>query len=85
MAEQPADRDDYGVLVGWTHRASADKLDLKLQTVQSTRQLKGDAIDNHHIVMTASQALLLANYLFEVSGKPRPTPRRGRLARWFGA
>lgn len=84
MAEQVQDRDDYGVLVGWTHAEFADKFDLRLQTVKSTRHLQQDEVDNHHIVMTPSQAVLLANYLFEVTGQTPPTPRKGRLARWLG-
>jgi hypothetical protein len=84
MADQPLDRDDFGVLVGWTHSEFADKLDLKLQCVQSTRQLRHAEVDNHHIVMTPNQAVLLANYLFEVTGNRRPVPRKGRLARFFG-
>ena len=84
MAESPIDRDDYGVLVGWTHSEFADKLDLRLQCVQSTRHLRQAEVDNHHIVMTPNQAVLLANYLFEVTGQTAPAPRKGRLARWFG-
>jgi len=84
MSEEPANHDDYGVLVGWEHRIAGERLDLKLQTVQSSRQLAGSALDNRHIIMTRNQALLLANYLLEVSGKSPPAPRRGRLTRWFG-
>jgi hypothetical protein len=85
MAKDPNDRNDYAVLVGWTHSEFADKLDLRLQTVQSTRHLQHGEVDNHHVVMTPNQAVLLANYLFEVTGQTQPSPRRGRLARWFGA
>jgi hypothetical protein len=84
MNRDPDDRNDYGILVGWSHASFADKLDLKLQTVQSTRQLKSDEIDNHHIVMTASQAVLLANYLFQITGQTPPTKKPGRLARLLG-
>jgi hypothetical protein len=84
MARRSLDHDDFGVLVGWTHSEFADKLDLRLQTVRSTRQRKPADIDNHHIVMTPNQAVLLAIYLFEVTGQTQPNPRKGRMARWFG-
>jgi hypothetical protein len=85
MAKQPLDHEDFGVLVGWTHSHFADRLDLRLQTVRSSRQRKPADIDNHHIVMTAGQAVLLANYLFEVTGQTKPGARKGRLKRWFAA
>lgn len=83
MNRDPDDRHDYGILVGWSHSGFADKLDLKLQTVQSTRQLKDDEVDTHHVVMTASQAALLANYLLQVTGQTPPR-KPGLLTRIFG-
>ena len=83
MHRDPHDRNEYGILVGWSHSSFADKLDLKLQTVQSTRQLKSDELDNHHIVMTASQAVLLANYLFLITGQ-KPPSKPGLLTRLLG-
>ena len=84
MDRDPTDRNDYGILVGWTHSGFADKINLKLQTVQSTRQLKSEELDNHHIVMTASQAVLLANYLFQITGQTPPRKKPGRIARLCG-
>lgn len=84
MNRDPSDRNDYGILVGWSHSGFADKIDLKLQTVQSTRQLKNDEIDNHHIVMTASQAAMLATYLLQVTGAA-PVRKAGFLTRLLGS
>ena len=87
MASVPQndDNETYGVLVGWSHHLFNDKLDLKLQCVQSTRKLERDALDAHHVMMTREQAAVLANYLFKVSGHTPPGPRKGLLARWFGS
>jgi hypothetical protein len=87
MADAPTadNAETYGVLVGWSHHAFQDKLDVRLQVVQSTRKLERDEIDAHHVVMTREQAAVLANYLFKVSGHTPPGPRKGLLARWFGS
>lgn len=83
MNRDPTDRNDFGILVGWSHASFTDKIDLKLQTVQSTRQLKSEELDTHHVVMTASQATLLANYLLQITGQSPPT-KPGLLTRLFG-
>jgi len=81
-----ADRDMFGVLVGWSHGHFNGRIDLKLQTAHSTVELQQGEIDNHHIVMTPNQAVLLANYLYTITDQSPPTKRsRGRLARWFGS
>lgn len=86
MAEQPVDRDIYGVLVGWSHSQFNGKVDLRLQTVQNSHALQQDEVDSHHIVMTREQATLLANYLYTAVGQTPPkAPARGRLGRWFGS
>jgi len=83
MGQAALDTDSYGVLVGWTHHPMGSKLDLRLQCVQSTRALKREEVDSHHVVMTREQAAVLANYLFEIT-QSKPPRRRGLLARWFG-
>lgn len=80
-----SERESYGVLVGWSHHTMGNRIDLKLQSVQSTRNLKQDEIDEHHFVMTREQATVLANYLFKITEQTPPRPRRGLLARWFGS
>lgn len=85
QAQIDADEESYGVLIGWSHHAFQDKLDLRLQCVQSTRKLERDEVDSHHVVMTREQAAVLANYLYKISGHTPPSPRKGVLARWFGS
>lgn len=84
MVQDNEDSDSFGVLVGWTHTRLGKRLDLKLQTVQSTRRDGRDALDNHHFVMTPSQAAVLANYLLQITDQTAPRGRRGYLQRWFG-
>jgi hypothetical protein len=85
-ADTPADRDSYGVLVGWTHGRFDGRIDLRLQTAHSSGALAKGEIDNCHIVMTPNQATLLANYLFTITNQtPPPQRKRGRLAKWFGS
>lgn len=81
---ETAERDSFGLLIGWAHHGQSDKIDLKLQTVANSNALAREQIENHHIVMTKQQATVLANYLFTITGQTPPRPRRGRLARWFG-
>lgn len=68
--------ESYGVLAGWTHRELKEQLDLRLQTIRSTRREKPGEPDVHHIVMTRSQAAVLANYLFQIAGTTPPKRRR---------
>ena len=78
--------DSYGMLVGWTHREFNDRLDLKLQTLPSDRIDDPGNPDSHHFILTRSQAAVLANYLFQVSGMAPPTRRRrGIFGRLFGS
>jgi hypothetical protein len=76
--------ESFGVLVGWAHHGMGEKLDLTLQCVKSTRRDDPAEIDDHHIVMTVSQAAVLANYLFQISGQCPPEPRRGLFRRLLG-
>ncbi len=84
MRDAEPNHESFGVLVGWAHHGTAGKLDLTLQCVQSTRRDDAGAIDDHHIVMTPSQAAVLANYLFQISGQSPPEPRKGLLRRLLG-
>jgi BarA-like signal transduction histidine kinase len=84
MDDATNNHESFGVLVGWAHHGSAGRLNLTLQCVQSTRRDDARAIDDHHIVMTPSQAAVLANYLFQISGQAPPEPRPSLLRRLFG-
>jgi len=83
-AEDQGGNASFGVLVGWTHREFDGRLNLQLQTIQSTRAAARDDADAHHFILTKSQAAVLANYLYLISGQtpPRPT-KRGWLRRWL--
>lgn len=69
-------QESYGVLAGWTHRELQGHVDLRLQTIRSTRREKPGEPDVHHIVMTRGQAAVLANYLFQLSETTPPRRRR---------
>ena len=84
MGEDLDVQESYGVLVGWAHHAFGGKVDLTLQCVQSTRRENQREIDDHHIVMTAQQAAVLANYLYQISGHNPPETRKGLLRRLLG-
>ena len=80
-----ADNESYGALVGWAHTEFQDRLNLKLQTIESTRLDAPDVVFSHHVMMTKSQAAVLANFLLAISGQTPPKVRRkgllGRLLR----
>ena len=79
-----SDRESYGVLVGWTHSEFTGRIDLRLQTVQSTRQSSPSEPDSHHFMMTPNQAAVLATYLFQITHRSPPR-RRNWLLRWLGS
>jgi hypothetical protein len=83
MSQNAIDRETYGVLVGWSHHPMGERIDLKLQRVQTTRSLDQDEVDAHHFVMTRQQAAVLANYLYKVSGLAPPR-KKGVFERWLG-
>ena len=77
--------ESYGALVGWAHSEFKDRLNLKLQSIDPARQASGEEVDSHYFLMTRSQAAVLANYLFQISGQTPPRRRRrGWLARLWG-
>jgi hypothetical protein len=75
--------ESFGVLAGWTHSEFSGRLDLRLQTIRSSRRTAPEDVDSHHIVMTKSQAAVLANYLLRITGQTA-LRRRGLLGRLFG-
>lgn len=76
--------ESFGVLAGWTHSEFSGRLNLRLQTIRSSRRASPDDADSHYIMMTKSQAAVLANYLFQASGQAPPRRRPGLLRRLFG-
>lgn len=84
MNDAKESQESFGVLVGWAHHGSGNKLDLTLQCVQSTRRDDPQEIDDHHIVMTTSQAAVLANYLLQITGQSPSGQRKGFFRRLLG-
>jgi hypothetical protein len=75
----------FGVLVGWTHSDFSGGLNLKLQTLRSSRLKEPDEPDSHHFIMSKNQAAVLANFLFQVSGQTPPVRhKRSLLKRVLG-
>ncbi len=84
MAPSGEPQELSGVVVGWQHRNFARNIHLIVQSSSKNRPTP-DAVDMHHLLMTRSQAFLLARYLLQLSGIEAPAPRRKSLfARWFG-
>jgi len=76
------DHIDTGALVGWKANNLGTRIVLNLQTMH-----RGDGGDNEMreraILMEGNQAVLLANYLYEITGQSRPR-RRSLLESIFG-
>ena len=82
--------DDFGVLVGWTHRDGPQGISLSMQSARSQVAWAAREIDRRHYLLTRNQALLLARYLLEATGQELEMPRkahgwRAALARLRGA
>jgi hypothetical protein len=73
---------DVGVLVGWTAQDWGSRLVLDIEMVEDMKQLGSPQV--LHLFMTKDQAAVLANFLFEASGRLPPTPRPGFMRRMLG-
>lgn len=74
--------ESMGVLAGWTHNEFNGNINLRIQTVRSSRCKSQDDVDSHYVMMTKSQAAVLATYLLEVTGQEAgPRRSRGLVAR----
>lgn len=67
----------HGVLVGWTSQELGSNVMVDLQTFDRASWDTHDTPDHTRILMTRSQAAVLANHLLKVSGS-LPPPRRKR-------
>ena len=75
--------ENHGVLVGWAHHDLGQKLIVKLQTLK--RADRSEEIDLLTVVLTKSQAAVLGNFLFDISGHSQPVRReRSWFRRVFG-
>lgn len=77
-------RERHGVLVGWTSQDVGDSMILSLQTFDHGTHAAGEKPDRSTVVMTRSQAAVLANYLLRAARMAPPPRRKGWLASLFG-
>lgn len=71
----------FGALVGWTHQDLGERLMIRLQSTRRQGPETELPVDEFHYVMTKNQAVVLAQYLYSISGR---LPQPGRKRRWFG-
>lgn len=75
--------DRHGVLVGWTSQDLGRQVMLDLQTFARSGWEAHGSPDHSRVIMTRSQATVLANHLLKVARASPPPRRRGWLASLF--
>lgn len=79
------DQQRLQALVGWTHTALPNGIDLRIQCASSSVALENEQVEVQHVLMTRNQALLLARYLLEITDQSLPLKRRRSfLGRFWG-
>ena len=73
---------DTGALVGWKMDDLGKRMVLHLQTAHRTED-EDRAVRKRAILIDRNQAVLLANYLYEMTGQSKPQ-RRSFLQSLFG-
>lgn len=73
--------DRHGVLVGWASQDLGSNIMIDLQTYARSNWDAGAAPDHTRVLMTRSQAAVLAHHLLQVSGAAPPPRRR----KWLGS
>ena len=76
--------DHYGALVGWKSEDLHDRIILRMQFVHKPPPHTREDVHQSVLVLDKNQAVLLGNYLFELTGQTRPKPRTSWLGRMFG-
>lgn len=76
------DQIDAGALVGWKANNLGSRIILNLQTMHRAEG-EDKEMRERAIMMDGNQAVLLANYLYEITGQSRPR-RRSLLESIFG-
>lgn len=87
MQDEPWPNDageHFGVLVGWRSQDLGTSMVLEIQTVERATWEHGETPLRTKVMMTNSQAAVLANYLLKMSGATPPPRKRGWMARLFG-
>lgn len=73
---------DTGALVGWKVNDLGPRMVLRLQTMHRTEESDKE-LRERAVLLDRNQAVLLANYLYEMTGQSRPR-RRSLLQALFG-
>lgn len=76
------DQMDAGALVGWKASNLGSRIILTLQTMHRTDG-EDKEVRERAILLESNQAVLLANYLYEITGQSKPH-RRSFLESIFG-
>ncbi|MGN6495975.1 MAG: hypothetical protein ACTHK5_01355 [Tsuneonella sp.] len=81
MSNGQDDEAPFGVLVGWDHQDLGDRVMVRLQSTQAPGLGADKRLDEFRYFMTKNQAAVLANFLFDVSGRIKPAERKRT---WLG-
>ena len=77
------DQMDAGALVGWKANSLGSRIVLNVQTMHPSEEGEDKEMRDRAILVDRNQAVLLANYLYEITGQSRPR-RRSFLQSIFG-
>jgi hypothetical protein len=77
------DQMDAGALVGWKANNLGNRIVLNIQTMHQADNEGDKEMRERAILVERNQAVLLANYLYEITGQSRPR-RRSFLQSLFG-
>lgn len=73
---------ETGALVGWKMNDLGKRMVLHMQTMHRT-ETEDNEVRERAIMLDRNQAVLLANYLYEMTGQSKPR-RRGFFQSLFG-
>jgi hypothetical protein len=73
-----------GILLGWRHQSFDGKLVVQLQTRPPSATTQDEAYHTNDILMTPSQALVLAEYLTKIANGRWPVHKRSLWKRMLG-
>ena len=77
------DQIDAGALVGWKANNLGSRIVLNMQTMHQSDGDGDKEMRERAILLERNQAVLLANYLYEITGQSKPR-RRSFLQSLFG-
>lgn len=74
---------DAGALVGWKANSLGSRIVLNVQTMHQGEDGSEKEMRERAVLIERNQAVLLANYLYEITGQSKPR-RRSFLQSIFG-